>query len=111
MKELDLGKVFAEIKTQIDATDYDLATLVGTTLAAYIVMGVYITNDVSDVHTQEFKDLGLTIITTECRCLVIVNGKMTWIKSPMPICCYFNLKTDIESILMIIQGCFNLIDE
>lgn len=111
MKELDLRKVFAEIKAQIDATDYDLTTLVGTTLAEYIVMGVYLTNDISDAHAQDFKDLGLSVITTKCRCSVIVGKKMSRLKSYMPICGYVNLEADIESILMIIQACFDRIDE
>lgn len=110
MKELDFNKITAEIKSQLEQTDFDITNLLGETMAIYVVLGIYLTNDILDAHGQDFKELGVSVITTKCRCSVIVGPRMSWMKSYMPICGYINLHMDIESILMIIQACFDRID-
>lgn len=111
MKELDCKLVVAEIERQLDATDYDIETLIGRTLTVMMVMGIYLTNDILDAHGQDLKELGVSIITTRYRCSIIIGKDMSWYKDEYPICEYVTLEQDIDSILSIIQTVIDRIDQ
>lgn len=111
MKELDSKKVIAEIERQLDATDYDLENLIGRSLTVMMVLNIYLTNDILDAYGQDLKELGVSIITTRFRCSIIIGKQMSWYKDDFPICEYYTLEQDIDSILSIIQTVIDRIDQ
>lgn len=110
MKVLNLSEVYAEAKTQIETAEWDIAGLMGTTVATLIVTNIYSTNDICRGFGQDYKDLDISIISSPHRISVIMYGAATFVKSDQTICGYENLQEDIYSILVNIQACIDRLD-
>lgn len=111
MKELDTTIVLAEIKSQMNETGYDIENILGLSIAKIVVLGIYMTNDLTSGYGQDFRDLGLSVISSS-RCVsVICDGSMGMYRDSLPLCGYDNLSEDIASILNAIQAALDRVDQ
>lgn len=111
MKELDSKIVLAEIESQMQETGYDIENILGLSIAKIVVLGIYMTNDLTSGYGQDFRDLGLSVISSPRRVSVICGASMSMYKDSMPLCGYNNLSEDIASILNAIQAALDRIDQ
>lgn len=111
MKELDSKIVLAEIESQMQETGYDIENILGLSVAKIVVLGIYMTNDLTSGYGQDFRDLGFSIISSPHRVSVICDGCMSMYKDSLPLCGYDNLSIDIASILNAIQAALDRIDQ
>lgn len=111
MKELDSTIVLAEIESQMEATGYDIENILGLSVAKIVVLGIYMTNDLTSGYGQDFRDLGFSVISSSRGVSVICGSCMSMYKDSLPLCGYDNLSIDIASILNAIQAALDRIDE
>ena len=111
MKELDSKIVLAEIESQMQETGYDIENILGLSVAKIVVLGIYMTNDLTSGYGQDFRDLGFSIISSPHRVSVIYDDCMSMYKDSLPLCGYDNLSEDIASILNAIQAALDRIDQ
>lgn len=111
MKVLDSTIVLAEIESQMEATGYDIQNILGLSVAKIVVLGVYMTNDLTSGFGQDFRDLGFSIISSRRGVSVICGACMSMYKESMPLCGYDNLSIDIASILNAIQAALDRVDQ
>lgn len=111
MKELDSKIVLAEIESQMQETGYDIENILGLSVAKIVVLGIYMTNDLTSGYGQDFRDLGFSIISSPRRVSVICDDCMSMYKDNLPLCGYDNLSIDIASILNAIQAALDRIDQ
>ena len=111
MKVLDSTIVLAEIESQMEATGYDIQNILGLSVAKIVVLGVYMTNDLTSGYGQDFRDLGFSIISSRRGVSVICGACMSMYKDSMPLCGYDNLSIDIASILNAIQAALDRVDQ
>ena len=98
----------------------DLPARIGQDNAIWCVMGVYLTNDQTSGHGQDFyipqPDLGdglytkLSVISSKERISIIENGQMSYYKDNVDLCGYENLQEDIHAICMYIQTAIDRIE-
>lgn len=111
MKELDSTIVLAEIESQMEETGYDIENLLGLSVAKIVVLGIYMTNDLTSGFGQDFRDLGFSIISSKYGVSVICEACMSMYKDSLPLCGYNNLSEDIASILNTIQAALDRLDQ
>lgn len=111
MKVLDSTIVLAEIESQMEATGYDIQNILGLSVAKIVVLGVYMTNDLTSGYGQDFRDLGFSIISSRKGVSVICGACMSMYKDSLPLCGYDNLSVDIASILNAIQAALDRVDQ
>ena len=111
MKELDSKIVLAEIESQMQETGYDIENILGLSIAKIVVLGIYMTNDLTSGYGQCFRDLGLSVISSHRGVAVICGSSMGMYKDRFPICEYENLSDDITAILNTIQAAIDKADQ
>lgn len=111
MKELDSKIVLAEIESQMQETGYDIENILGLSIAKIVVLGIYMTNDLTSGYGQDFRDLGLSVISSPRAVSVICDGSMGMYRDSFPICGYENLSDDIAAILNTIQAAIEKADQ
>lgn len=111
MKILDSTIVLAEIESQMQSTGYDIENILGLSVAKIVVLGIYMTNDITSGYGQDFRDLGFSIISSRQGVSVICGKSMSMYKDSLPICGYENLSIDVASILNTIQAALDRIDQ
>ena len=111
MKVLDSTIVLAEIESQMEATGYDIQNILGLSVAKIVVLGVYMTNDLTSGYGQDFRDLGFSVISSSRGVSVICGGSMGMYKDSFPMCGYENLSVDIATILNTIQAAIEKADQ
>jgi len=111
MKELDSTIVLNEIESQMEPAEYDIELLLGLSVAKMVVLGIYMTNDLTSGYGQDFRDLGFSIISSRYRVSVICGDCMAMYKDSLPICGYGSLSEDIASILNAIQAALDKLDQ
>lgn len=111
MKELDSKIVLAEIERQMEETGYDIENILGLSVAKIVVLGIYMTNDLTSGYGQDFRDLGFSVISSSRGVSVICGGSMGMYKDRFPICGYENLSDDIAAILNTIQAAIEKADQ
>lgn len=111
MKELDSKIVLAEIESQMQETGYDIENILGLSIAKIVVLGIYMTNDLTSGYGQDFRDLGFSVISSSRTVSVICDGSMGMYRDRFPICGYENLSVDIEAILNTIQAAIEKADQ
>ena len=111
MKELDSKIVLAEIESQMEETGYDIENILGLSIAKIVVLGIYMTNDLTSGYGQDFRDLGFTVISSPRSASVICGGSMGMYRDKFPICGYENLSDDIAAILNTIQAAIEKADQ
>lgn len=80
-------------------------------LLTYIVMNIYLNNDVAKAVTNHVNGK-MTIITSKRAVSVIWDEASTNYRLRFPLCLYENLYTDIETILSCIDICIDrLVDQ
>lgn len=113
MKETDYSVIQSEIEQQLIEQDFTLEEYLDETAIVIAVANIYTTGDLITGFSQDFKyDVNpiapehfkrLSIISTNVRISIILDGEMSYYKSDVPICGYENLTEDIAVILMDIQ--------
>ena len=111
MKELDSKIVLAEIESQMQETGYDIENILGLSIAKIVVLGIYMTNDLTSGYGQDFRDLGFSVISSQRGVSVICDGSMGMYKDSFPMCGYENLSVDIATILNTIQAAIEKADQ
>lgn len=113
MKITDYSVIQYEIEQQLLEQDFTIEEYLSETAIVIAVANIYTTGDLISGFSQDFKyDVNpivpeqykrLSIISTNVRICIILDGEMSYYKSDVPICCYENLTEDIGVILMDIQ--------
>lgn len=111
MKVLDSTIVLAEIESQMEATEYDIQNILDLSVAKIVVLGIYMTNDLTSGFGQDFRDLGFSVISSQRGVSVICGGSMGMYKDKIPMCGYENLSLDIAMILNTIQAAIEKADQ
>lgn len=111
MKELNSTIVLTEIESQMQESGFDIENILGLSVAKIVVLGIYMTNDITSGYGQDFRDLGFSIISSRNGVSVICGRSMSMYKDSLPLCGYENLSIDIASILNTIQAALDRIDE
>lgn len=111
MKILDSTIVLTEIESQMQESGFDIENILGLSVAKIVVLGIYMTNDITSGYGQDFRDLGFSIISSRNGVSVICGKSMSMYKESFPLCGYENLTIDIASILNTIQAALDRIDE
>lgn len=111
MKELDSKIVLAEIESQMEETGYDIENILGLAVSKIVVLGIYMTNDLTSGYGQDFRDLGFSVISSPRGVSVICGGSLGMYRDSFPICGYENLSMDIEAILNSIQAAIEKADQ
>ena len=98
----------------------DLPVRIGQDNAIWCVMGVYLTNDQTSGHGQDFSvlesgsetenPLRFSVISSKDRISIIDNGQMSYYKDNVDLCGYENLQEDIYAICMYIQTAIDRIE-
>lgn len=113
MKITDYSVIQYEIEQQLLEQDFTIEEYLSETAIVIAVANIYTTGDLITGFSQDFKyDVNpivpeqykrLSIISTNVRISIILDGEMSYYKSDVPICGYENLTEDIGVILMDIQ--------
>ena len=111
MKELNCKIVLAEIESQMEETGYDIENILGWSIARIVVLGIYMTNDLTSGYGQDFRELGFSVISSPRSVSVICGRSMGMYKDRFPICGYENLSDDIAAILNTIQAAIEKADQ
>ena len=119
MKITDYSVIQYEIEQQLLEQDFTIEEYLSETAIVIAVANIYTTGDLITGFSQDFKyDVNpivpeqykrLSIISTNVRISIILDGEMSYYKSDVPICGYENLTEDIGVILMDIQTVFDRI--
>lgn len=113
MKITDYSVIQSEIEQQLQEQDFTIEEYLTETAIVIAVANIYTTGDLVTGFSQDFKyDVSpvvpeqykrISIISTNVRISIILDGEMSYYKSDVPICGYENLTEDIGVILMDIQ--------
>ena len=119
MKITDYSVIQSEIEQQLLEQDFTIEEYLSETAIVIAVSNIYTAGDLITGFSQDFKyDVSpivpeqykrLSIISTNVRISIILDGEMSYYKSDVPICGYENLTEDIGVILMDIQTVFDRI--
>ena len=113
MKETDYSVIQSAIEQQLLEHDFTIEEYLSEIAIVIAVANIYTTSDLISGFSQDFKyDVNpivpeqykrLSIISTNVRISIILDGEMSYYKSDVPICGYENLTEDIGVIMMDIQ--------
>ena len=119
-KVTDYNLIASTISEVMPEVCPDLPTKIGQDNAIWCVMGVYLTNDQTSGHGQDFEltqyggnylpKIKFSVISSRDRISIIENGQMSYYKDNVNLCGYENLQEDIYAICMYIQTAIDRIE-
>ena len=119
-KVTDYNLIASTISEVMPEVSPDLPTKIGQDNAIWCVMGVYLTNDQTSGHGQDFaliqdgvycgQEMKFSVISSRDRISIIENGQMSYYKDNVDLCGYENLHEDIYAICMYIQTAIDRIE-
>ena len=120
MKITDYSVIQNEIKNQLLDQDWSISNYLGETAIVIAVSNIYTTNDLMSGFGQDYSNMvsapcigeyeKISIISSRDRISIILDSRMSYYKSDVPICGYESLEEDIAYIFMIIQLVLDRID-
>ena len=120
MKITDYSVIQNEIKNQLLDQDWSISNYLGETAIVIAVSNIYTTNDLMSGFGQYYSNMvsapcigeyeKISIISSRDRISIILDSRMSYYKSDVPICGYESLEEDIAYIFMIIQLVLDRID-
>lgn len=103
MKVTDYNEVWQEVETQLQVTEWSILNYVSLDVATMLVVNMYLTGDILKGLSQGIPN-SISVISSDDRISVIVDGCASFYKSDGPMCQYEDLSDDIEQILMILDA-------
>ena len=120
MKITDYSVIQNAIQNQLLDQDWSIEDYLSETAIVLAVANIYTTNDLMSGFGQDFSNSvgaladevyqNMSIISSRDRISIILDSRMSYYKSDVPICGYENLDEDIAYIFMIIQLVFDRIE-
>ena len=120
MKITDYSVIQNEIQNQLLDQDWSIEEYLNEAAILLAVANIYTTNDLVSGFGQDFRktdgtggesiEQKISIISNRDRISIILDSRMSYYKSDVPICGYENLTEDIAYIFMIIQLVLDRID-
>lgn len=120
MKITDYSVIQAEITTQLNDGDWDIVNNIGFINALLTVTNIYTMGDVVKAFGQDYTIEAennvpdsvnkTSFISTPEKICIIIDSRMSYYKSEVPICGYNDLSEDVASILMVIQTVYDRIN-
>ena len=120
MKIQDYSVIQNAIQNELLEQDWTIKEYLNEAAILLAVANIYTTNDLVSGFGQDFRktdgDGGesieekISIISNRERISIIVDSRMSYYKSDVPICGYENIEEDIAYIFMIIQLVFDRIE-
>lgn len=120
MKITDYSVIQNAIQNQLLEQDWSIEDYLNEAAILLAVSNIYTTNDLMSGFGQDFNcTVGaadeevyqkISIISNKERISIILDSRMSYYKSDVPICGYENLDEDIAYIFMIIQMVLDRID-
>lgn len=113
MKITDYTVIQNAIQEQLLDQDWSIEDYLSETAIVLAISNIYTTNDLMSGFGQDFSNSAgvmaeevyqnMSIISSRDRISIILDSRMSYYKSDVPICGYENLEEDIAYIFMIIQ--------
>lgn len=113
MKITDYSVIQSAIQNQLLDQDWSIEDYLSETAIVLAVANIYTTNDLMSGFGQDFSDRvgaigdevyqNMSIISSRDRISIILDSRMSYYKSDVPICGYESLEEDIAYIFMVIQ--------
>lgn len=120
MKITDYSVIQNEIQNQLLDQDWSIEDYLSETAIVLAVANIYTTNDLMSGFGQDFSNSvgaladevyqNMSIISSRDRISIIIDSRMSYYKSDVPICGYESLEEDIAYIFMVIQLVLDRID-
>mgnify|MGYP006967121061 FL=1 len=120
MKITDYSVIQNEIQNQLLDQDWSIEDYLSETAIVLAVANIYTTNDLMSGFGQDFSNSvgaladevyqNMSIISSRDRISIILDSRMSYYKSDVPICGYESLEEDIAYIFMVIQLVFDRLD-
>lgn len=120
MKISDYSVIQNAIRNELLSQEWSLSGYLNEAAILLAVANIYTTNDLVSGFGQDFRctvggadeeiSQKISIITNRERISIILDSRMSYYKSDVPICGYENLDEDIAYIFMIIQLVLDRID-
>lgn len=113
MKITDYSVIQNEIQNQLLDQDWSIEDYLNEAAILLAVANIYTTNDLVSGFGQDFSNSegaageevyqNMSIISSRDRISIILDSRMSYYKSDVPICGYESLEEDIAYIFMVIQ--------
>ena len=113
MKITDYSVIQNEIQNQLLDQDWSIEDYLSESAIVLAVANIYTTNDLMSGFGQDFSNSvgasadevyqNMSIISSSDRISIILDSRMSYYKSDVPICGYRSLEEDIAYIFMVIQ--------
>lgn len=120
MKITDYSVIQNEIQNQLLDQDWSIEDYLSETAIVLAIANIYTTNDLMSGFGQDFSNSvgacadevyqNMSIISSRDRISIILDSRMSYYKSDVPICGYESLEEDIAYIFMVIQLVLDRID-
>lgn len=120
MKITDYSVIQNAIQNELLDQDWSIEDYMNETAILIAVANIYTTNDLVSGFGQDFSNAEgaageevyqkMSIISSRDRISIILDSRMSYYKSDVPICGYESLDEDIAYIFMVIQLVFDRID-
>lgn len=120
MKITDYSVIQNAIQNQLLDQDWSIEDYLSETAIVLAVANIYTTNDLMSGFGQDFSNSvgasadevyqNMSIISSRDRISIILDSRMSYYKSDVPICGYESLEEDIAYIFMVIQLVLDRID-
>ena len=120
MKITDYSVIQNAIQNELLEQDWTIEEYLNEAAILLAVANIYTTNDLVSGFGQDFRKTDgaggesieekISIISNRERISIIVDSRMSYFKSDVPICGYESLEEDIAYIFMIIQLVFDRIE-
>ena len=120
MKITDYSVIQNEIQNQLLDQDWSIEDYLSETAIVLAISNIYTTNDLMSGFGQDFSNSvgamadevyqNMSIISSRDRISIILDSRMSYYKSDVPICGYESLEEDIAYIFMVIQLVLDRID-
>lgn len=120
MKITDYTVIQNEIQNQLLDQDWSIEDYLSETTIVLAISNIYTTNDLMSGFGQDFSNSvgamadevyqNMSIISSRDRISIILDSRMSYYKSDVPICGYESLEEDIAYIFMVIQLVLDRID-
>lgn len=120
MKITDYTVIQNAIQEQLLDQDWSIEDYLSETAIVLAISNIYTTNDLMSGFGQDFSNSAgamadevyqnMSIISSRDRISIILDSRMSYYKSDVPICGYESLDEDIAYIFMVIQLVLDRID-
>ena len=120
MKITDYTVIQNAIQEQLLDQDWSIEDYLSETTIVLAISNIYTTNNLMSGFGQDFSNgagamaeevyQNMSIISSRDRISIILDSRMSYYKSDVPICGYESLEEDIAYILMVIQLVLDRID-